>query len=241
METFVNINRSAGWDFGGKVQPERRMVNDLRGHFGELLAKAIDQHALDKEVPKGELEMIRQFVAAYAQLDRKGKYRPRGSSGYSVEGGGYDRAPVPLAPLSFKELAPSRAIGLPYVFEHIWDMQATMLQPVGGMDLIARALHEQVRPAVRLSTVVSAIRRTGSGVRIEHGPGSQAIQADYCICTLPIPILKKIPSDFSPAKKAAIGSGLGIYPKREARLRGAALLGNRRFHLRRPRLDRPEE
>lgn len=207
METFVNVNRSAGWDFGGKVHPERRMVNDLRGHFGELLAKAIDQHALDKEVPKGELEMIRQFVAAYAQLDRKGKYRPRGSSGYSVEGGGYDRAPVPLAPLSFKELASSRAVGLPYVFEHIWDMQATMLQPVGGMDRIVHAIYEQVKPVVRLNTPVSAIRRAGGRVRIEHGPGAQATEADYCICTLPIPILKKVAADFSPAKKAAIGSG----------------------------------
>src|SRR4051794_33627172 len=35
MEPFINVNRNAGWDFAGKVQPERRMVNDLRGHFGE--------------------------------------------------------------------------------------------------------------------------------------------------------------------------------------------------------------
>ena len=47
----------------------------------------------------------------------------------------------------FKELAPSQAIGLPYVFEHIWDMQSTMLQPVGGMDRIAHAIYEQVKPA----------------------------------------------------------------------------------------------
>src|SRR6185369_437431 len=93
METFVNVNRNAGWDFGGKVQPERRMVNDLRGHLAELLAKAIDQHALDQQVPKGELEFIRQLLGFYGQLDDKGRYAPRGSSGYSVEGGGYDQAP----------------------------------------------------------------------------------------------------------------------------------------------------
>src|SRR3954471_19947832 len=65
MEVMVNANRSAGWDLGGKVQRERRMVNDMRGRIGELLAKAIDQHALDEAVPKGELEMIRQFLAPY--------------------------------------------------------------------------------------------------------------------------------------------------------------------------------
>src|SRR3954447_15401978 len=61
MEVFVNANRNAGWDFGGKVQPERRMIYDMRGHMAELLAKAIDRHALDQDVPKGELEMIRQL------------------------------------------------------------------------------------------------------------------------------------------------------------------------------------
>jgi len=61
-----------------------------------------------------------------------------------------------------------------------------------------------VKPAVRLKTPVTAIRRTGNRVRIEHGPGKQMTEADYCICTLPVPILQRIASDFSPAKKAAL-------------------------------------
>jgi monoamine oxidase len=207
LETFVNVNRNAGWDFGGQVMPERRRVNDLRGHLSELLAKAIDQHALDQEVSKGELEMLRQFLNFYGQLDDKGKYRPGGSSGYSVEGGGYNQAPVTLPPLGFKDLAPSPAIGLPYVFEHIWDMQATMLQPVGGMDRIARAFYDRVRPTVRLNAPITAVRRIGNRVRIEHGPGKQMTEADFCVCTIPLPVLAKIPSDFSPAKKAALAGG----------------------------------
>ena len=204
METFVNVNRNAGWDFGGKVQPERRMVNDMRGHLGELLAKAIDLHALDQHVSKDELAQVRRFLAPYAGVGADGKYTPDGSSGYSVEGGGYNQAPVPLPPLSSKELAPSPAVVLPYLFEHIWDMQATMLQPVGGMDRIAYAIYEQVKPVVRLETPVTAIRRVGSRVRIEHEPGREMTEADYCICTLPLPVLERIPSDFSPAKKAAM-------------------------------------
>ena len=204
LETFVNVNRNAGWDFGGKVHAERRMVNDLRGHLSELLAKAIDQHALDQQVPKDELKFVREFLGFYGQLDDKGRYTPAGSSGYSVEGGGYGQAPVPLPPLGFADLAPSRAVGLPYLFEHIWDMQATMLQPVGGMDRIAHAIYERVKPLVRLRAPISAIRRVGDRVRIEHGPGKQMTEADYCICTLPIPILQRMANDFSAAKKAAI-------------------------------------
>lgn len=189
------------------------MVNDMRGQLGELLAKAIDQHSLDQEVPKGELELIRQFLAPYAQLDGKGNYVPAGSSGYAIDGGGYNNAPVALKPLGFAELLPGTgglqgrgSIVLPYLFEHIWDMQATMLQPVGGMDRIAMALYEKVKPSIRLKVPVTAIRRVGGRVRIEHGPGAQMTEADYCICTLPMPVLARIPSDFSAAKKAALTS-----------------------------------
>jgi len=211
LETFVNVNRSAGWDFGGKVQPERRMVEDMRGHLAELLAKAIDRKALDGAVTKDELAMVRQFLVPYGSLDAKGNYAPGGSSGWAVDGGGYAQAPVPLGALAFKDLAPTPAVTLPYLFEHIWDMQSTMLQPVGGMDRIAQAIYDQVRPSVRLRSPVTAIRRAGNRVRIEHGPGNQATEADYCICTLGTNLLEKIPNDFSPAKKAAL-KGVNYLP-----------------------------
>jgi monoamine oxidase len=212
MEVMVNANRSAGWDIGGKIHPERRMVNDMRGRIAELLAKAIDQHALDGEVSKGELEMIRQFLAPYAELDASGRYVPQGRSGYAVEGGAYGQAPQPLPALSWSELLPHPApsprssIAVPYLFQEVWDMQATMLQPVGGMDRIAHAIYEQVRPLVRLNSPVREIRRTSEGVRIVHGPGTRFTDADYCVCTLPARLLAKVETDFSPAKKAAVAS-----------------------------------
>lgn len=198
LQPFINSNRNASWDFAGKVRQERRMVEDLLGHMAELLAKAIDQHALDQFASKDELAALRQF------LPRDGKYVPQGASGYSVEPGGYAKAPVPLPALSLRELLPSPAIGLPYFFEHIDDMQATMLQPVGGMDRIAHAIYAQVKPAVRLHSPVTAIRRTGDRVRIEHGPGNQMTEADYCVCTFGANLLEKIPNDFSAAKQAAL-------------------------------------
>lgn len=213
LETFVNANRNAGWDFGGRVHQERRMIEDMRGHIAELLAKAIDSRALDQLIPREELEAVRQFLGPYGSLDSNGRYVPIGSSGYAVEGGGYNQAPVPLPALGLDVLMPKssspQARGsfvLPYLFEHIWDMQPTMLQPVGGMDRIAHAIYEQVKTDVRLGSSVSAIRRTGDRVRIEHGRGRAAITADYCICTLPLPMLRRIPNDFSPAKNAAIAA-----------------------------------
>src|SRR5687768_16304340 len=201
MEVFVNSNRGAGWDFGGRVVRERQMVYDMHGRTGELLAKAIDRHALDAEMPKGELELFRQFLALYASLDGRGRYSPDDRSGYSAEPGGYAHAPQTLKPLALKEMLP-RGLGqgllgtaaLPYFFEQVFDMQAPLLQPVGGMDRIAEAMYAQVRPTVRLNTPVTAIRRAGTGVRIEHG--ASATEADYCVCTLPAHLLARVPSDF---------------------------------------------
>jgi len=202
METFVNSHMATGWDFGGKVYRGRQMVNDLQGRIAELLAKAIDAHALDTAMPKDELDQFRQFLQFYGGLNDKGVLVAQPSSGFSDWPGGYDDPGKPLDPLTLKEILPDRGAAFPQIFEAIIDMQPTMLQPVGGMDGIAKAIYRQVRPSVRLSQPVSAIRREGSRVRIEHRSG--VTRADYCVCTLPANLLSRVPNDFSPAKQAAL-------------------------------------
>jgi monoamine oxidase len=202
LEPFVNTNRSAGWDFGGIVTRERQMVFDFQGRLAELLHRAIENRGLDGSLTAKERDDLKGFLRGWAGLDSKGILPPFPSSGFSSMPGGYDRPGVPLAPLTMTQIARSPAIGLPMVFDAIYDMQATMMQPVGGMDRIANAIHAQVQPLVQLGTPVTAIRREGAGVRIEHGGG--ATRADFAIVTLPAPILSRIDSDFSPAKKAAL-------------------------------------
>jgi monoamine oxidase len=198
MEVFVNSHLASGWDFNGKVQSGRRMVNDMHGRMAELLAKAIDAHALDAAMPKDELGQFRQFLRFYGGLDDKGVLIAQPSSGYSDWPGGFDDPGKPLDPLTIKEMLPSRAAAFPQIFQAIIDMQPTMLQPVGGMDRIAHALYLAVQPSVRLNDPVTAIRRDGQGVRIEHRSG--ATRADYAVVTLPATLLERIPNDFSPAK-----------------------------------------
>ena len=134
-------------------------------------------------------------------------------SGFAVEGG-YLQAPVRCLRSASRSSTVRRCLP-PDLFEHIPDMQATMLQPVGGMDRIAHAIYDEVKPLVNLKTPVSAIRRSGHRVRVEHGPGKQAIDADYRICTLPLPILARIPTDFSAAKTAAIAAAPACISQRQ--------------------------
>jgi len=202
MEVFVNSHMATGWDFAGTVRPGRQVMYSFQARLAELLAKAIDLHALDAVMPKDELGDFRQFLGAYALLDNKGVPAGQPTFGFSDWPGGYDDSGTPLDPLTLKEIIPNRGAAFPLFFEAIIDMQPTMMQPVGGMDRIAEALYLAVQPNVRLNEPVTAIRREGGGVRIEHRSG--ITRADYAVVTLPANLLGRIPNDFSPAKKAAL-------------------------------------
>jgi monoamine oxidase len=75
-----------------------------------------------------------------------------------------------------------------------------MFQPVGGMDRITDAFAQRLGPAVRLRSEVTAIRRTDSGASIafvDRKKGArQAIDAAYCIVTIPLTVLRGIDCDF---------------------------------------------
>jgi len=86
------------------------------------------------------------------------------------------------------------------------EQQATMLQPVGGMDRIARAFEQRVVNNLITDAQVTEIRKTAGGVRINYsrlGTPTQ-IEADFCVCTIPATVLRNIPSDISAAHRSEI-------------------------------------
>jgi len=202
LEVMVNSDRAARADAGGRVVSERQLIADMRGRLAELLNKAIDRNALDQELAPGERTAMRQFLRFYGELNQRGEYTPSGRSGFAEHPGGYTATGRPQTAMSLSDFFNQRAYGMPLVFEELFDQQAPMFQPVGGMDRIAHALYSQVRRNVRLSTPVTAIRRVGNRVRVEHRGG--ATKADYCFCAPPLPQREKTPADFSPAKQQAI-------------------------------------
>ncbi len=203
LEVMVNQNRASKSEFNGRVVTNRQLAYDARGRLIELLAKAIDRNALDQELSGVDRKGWRQFLNGYGSLNQRGEYAPDGRSGYDPLPGAYRETGRPIGAMSMADLDKLGPSGSwPVIFDDIFDMQMPMFQPVGGMDRIAHAIHEQVKPAVRLNTPVTAIRRRGERVQIVHGSG--VVDADYCICTLPVNLLERIPADFSPAKRAAI-------------------------------------
>jgi len=96
--------------------------------------------------------------------------------------------------------------------EESWEWQATMMQPVGGMDRIPFAFAKALGPIVEYNSPVTEIRKTAKGVRISYKQGgtTKQLEASYCIMAMPFSILKKIPNDLSaPFKKVVDESTMG--------------------------------
>lgn len=214
LEVMVNANRTAKLDYAGKVVTNGQAVNDTRGAFSELLAKAIDKGALDRELTGVDKQRLMGYLAGYGDLDPKRVYgNHEGRAGFKDWPGGYDHPPKGADPLRLADLMQARFWGISGFFEELIEMQATMLQPVGGMDRIAEALYAQVKPAVTFGAVVTEIRRAGAGAKIAYtvGGAARTLEADHVMVTLPLPVLAKVPSDFAPHVQAAIVSGGKTY------------------------------
>jgi monoamine oxidase len=91
--------------------------------------------------------------------------------------------------------------------EQIW-WQATMFQPIGGMDRIPAAFEKRLAHLIRFNSPVEQIRKTPAGVRVVYREGktgtTATIDAHYCICAIPFSVLKSIDADFSPDLKEII-------------------------------------
>lgn len=205
LEVMINVNRSVGFDFAENIT-ERQAVNDTRGLLAELLTKAINKGALDAELTGIDRDKLLAALAGYGDLDKAGRYLGSERSGYSELPGAYDKAGKRVAPLDLHALTRNEFWGAGLAFEEIFDQQAPMFEPVGGMDRIAYALYAQVKPLVLLETPVRRLRQSPDGVRVWAGDAAapRAFDFDYVVCALPPPQIAKVDTDFSAARKDAL-------------------------------------
>ena len=215
LEVEINTTRSSllqnDTANGGKAIPQRKAINDTRGHVSELLAKCIRQGALDAEITKEDRQRMVDFLGIYGPLDKTGAYVGSDRAGLRVANGAGDQVEIPEAPQDMHMLL-DEDFWQGMLYEEIWDWQATMMQPVGGMDAIPFAFAKALGPVVHYNSPVTEIRKTANGVRVGYTHGGQArqIEAAYCVCALPFSMMKKIPNDLSPAFKQVIdGSTMG--------------------------------
>lgn len=216
LEVIVNDNRAAYFQddnaFGGQPVLNRRVTNDTRGFVAELLAKAMNSNALDADISAEDQESLLQMVRSFGDLDPDLlTYQGSGRAGYSVPPGAGMVSGTRNEPIDLSELLRSDFWRFKLQFAEGFNQAATMLQPVGGMDQIARGFERQIGNLITYNAAVSQIRKTPDGVRIVYtdktNGSEQALEADYAICTFPLSVLSNIDADFSPAFKQAIDTG----------------------------------
>ncbi len=213
LEVEVNTNRGALLlnpnANGGKPVVMRQAINDARGEISELLGKALKRGALDQEFTAQDKERMLAFLRQYGDLTPDHLYKGSERSGYTTLPGaaeqvGVTREPVPLNLLLDEDMWAGM------LFEEAFDFQATMFQPVGGMDSIPMAFAKKLGPVIRRSAEVTAIKRSAHGVSVTyrdtHDHKTHRIDAAYCLVTIPLKVLSAIEADFSAPYRAAIAS-----------------------------------
>ena len=215
LEVFTNDNRAAFFhnskNFQGRPVTGRRVRTDVRGYIAELLAKAVDQNALNSTLTSEDKEQLLSMLTSYGDLDADRFYKGSSRGGYQGTPphaglGGKEKDDA----LDFSELLQSNFWQYQLHFSDFLDQNPTLFQPVGGMDAIVKAFEQRVASRLYKGRVVEEIRKTGTGVRIvarEADSGkTEAFEGDFAICAIPAPILVDIPNDFSAATQKALAS-----------------------------------
>ncbi|BCK66702.1 flavin monoamine oxidase [Streptomyces libani subsp. rufus] len=188
METTANRVRPPHADV---TWPNRRVANDTRGHLAAKLAETLN----GRDAFTGEL---RDLLRVFGALDANGKYRGSTRSGY-LDSPEIAEWPVPAPPLSFEDLVHSGFWKTRFYqpVDHLW--QATMFQPVGGMDHIVTALAREAKRAGAKIVLGAEVREIeigprGLAVSLKYRKGDDELQADarYCVSNIPVPVLRTI-------------------------------------------------
>lgn len=211
LEPFVNDNRAAYMHssraFGGKPQRQQKMATDSRGYIAELLTKAISRDSLDKTLGKDDADRMLEFLSSYGSLDAKGRYQGSVRAGPLGESGVLDPAQV-SAPVPIGEFLKSGFGEFQLEFPEDWDMAATMMQPVGGMDMIVKGFERKLGNAILRGAPVTRILNREHDVAVRYknpaGKGEQEIVADYCIDSAPAYIAAGFDNNFSPRYREAL-------------------------------------
>jgi monoamine oxidase len=196
-ETTANLVQTPS-GFGGAPRTVRQVANDTRGRIAELLAKAINDGALVDELTGEDRNTALSLLRAFGSLDVDHAYGGSTRSGCAEPLTVHDRCEAPT-PLAFEDLLDSRfwTTNFYQPIEHLW--QATMFQPVGGMDMIVKGFVRKIGHLIRYGAPVTAIEIADDSVAVtwQEGDSTFTRRADYCVSNIPLPVLRNIPANFS--------------------------------------------
>lgn len=208
LEVLVNENRAALVEGPGGPVPLRRLQADMRGFVAELAVKGLGAGGLAMPVSEEDLARLKGALRYWGGLDAEARYRGTSRAGWAEAPGAGLAPPVPTGPLDPRVLMAPEVWQAASFAEGI-DYQATMLQPVGGMDRIAAGFARALGDAVVTGAEVIALRRVEGGARVTWRGADGSVREEVAprvLVTLPAPVLAALDTDFSQARKAALAA-----------------------------------
>ncbi|MGW9211849.1 flavin monoamine oxidase family protein [Embleya sp. NPDC055664] len=221
LEVFsISNTNTFVFDPDGPPGPPMRLQTaraDAYGVVAELLAKATDQGALDRQLTAADKERLLGFLEAMGSLgDRAHGHAysadPR-RRGFAVPPGAAGSPGEELPPPGSLDRVFADQLTRHWYLDVEFDMASTLLQPVGGMDRIALAPADAIgRQRIRCGVEVTAITDGPHGTRLTHrGAASGVLDVDYCIVTTPPLVAARIAG--LPAEASVLLRGfLAEYP-----------------------------
>jgi monoamine oxidase len=206
LEPFINENDDGFVFFEGETlgplsgrrMRMREVKGDLRGHTAELLAKAVNQEALDLPLQPEDREALVRYLVVEGYLEA-GDLGYRGSSARGP-GDPHDLAALLQTGIGnrFRSLGAAT-----FGFDGPW------FQPVGGMDRIPAAFARELGDRVTLGAEVRRIRSGDHDVRVavrDTASGREEEHvADVCVSCLPLSVLRGIDANLSPELAETVG------------------------------------
>ena len=193
METMANLFQSDK-AFGGKAQIKRRIANDTQGYISEMLAKAVNQNALNKELDEGDRNNLLCLLKNFGDLGENELCSSCGQAKcsncnatcqdcvscgkecitcFEYSGSTRDGCPItvyepcePGTKLALKELLSSGFWRFRFFQSFEYEWQPTLFQPVGGMDKIVDGFVRKVGSLIQYQTEVLNIETGTDGVTI---------------------------------------------------------------------------
>lgn len=219
LELFNNDNDAAYVFFEKAKGPLARkpirkgqIAADARGYTAELMAKMASKDDLDAALSSADRETFIAHLVNEGRLQREDlSYRGTDGRGFDIPpGAGVSPGPGQESPpYAFADVLNSKAWGVLSSVAGL-EQQRTMLEPVGGMDMIPRGFVKNIPEGViQYYALVDRIQQSDTGVKVSFtdGSGKKAeASADYMICTIPLSVLKNIKMDVSKPFLEAMGS-----------------------------------
>lgn len=208
LEIFaVNCDSAYLYQTGtGRRVRVREARTDLDGYVAELLSKAVSQDELNRPLTKEDRENLLEYLRRAGALDEKAQYRGSPRRGYGDLPGARDGDPRLSDPIPLSDLLGGKS-GLYLQAEYSY--QATMLQVTGGSDRLPAAFAARLDGKIQYRAAAREIRHTPEGVSVVYEDRNcrlRNVDADYCVCTLPLTCLATLTTDFAPERTRAIAA-----------------------------------